>query len=465
MSQRAPSLKWRLAAILLAALTALIAANAVSSYRTALAAITTAHDRSLLAVARVIAERVDLRAGQVVVEVPYVALDFFESTLRGRVYYKVSGLNREFVSGFAALPPLPATAPRTDDYLALAHFHDAEFQGEPVRMVGLHQPVHDESARGMALVQVAETLVSREELTRRLFLDTLGRQFLVVAIAAALVAAGIRQGMRPLDRVSAELAGRRPGDLSPIAEAGVPAEVAPLVTGMNRYVILLKDLLDEQERFIADASHQVRTPLAVLRTQVDLALRETDPERLRDTLAALSRSLAETVQVTNQLLGRARARHGLSVKRHAPHDFAASVRQVCLDAAPAAVAREIDLGFDGAPMVVVRGDEGLLREAARNLVDNAIRYTPRGGRVTVSLHDDARSDPRLEVEDNGPGIPPELREKAFEPFFRLDPQGAQGAGLGLAIVRDIVRSHDGEVRLESATGGSGLRVVVRLPRG
>ena len=462
MRWKPASLKNQLVVALLAAVAVLVAASAFSAYRTALAAITTAYDRSLLAVAHVIAERVDIRSGQVFVEVPYFALDFFESDLRGRVYYKVSGLHGEFVSGFSDLPPLPAGVPRTDVYYSLAHFHDASFRGDPVRMVSLYQPVQDEGSRGMALVQVAETLVSRDTLTRRIFLDTLARQLAVAALAVALVIAVVWYAMRPLERMSAELAGRKAGDLSPLVGGDAPAEVAPLVAAMNRYVGRLKDLLDEQERFIADSSHQMRTPLAVLRTQADLALRETQPARVRETLEALSRSLAETVQVTNQLLSRARARHGLAMPHHAPLDLAAVVRQICLDVAPAAVARGLDLGFEGTPTLIMLGDEGLLREAVRNLLDNAMRYTPEGGRITVRV-DAGEGGALLEVEDSGPGIPAEQRERAFEPFVRLDPNAGEGSGLGLAIVRDVVLAHGGDVTLGSGARGRGLRVSVRLP--
>jgi two-component system sensor histidine kinase TctE len=465
MRWKPASLKYQLVLALLAAGAVLVAASAFSAYRTALAAITTAYDRSLLAVAHVIAERVDIRSGKVFVEVPYFALDFFESDLRGRVYYKVSGLHGEFVSGFSDLPPLPAAVPRTDVYYSLAHFHDERFRGDPVRMVSLYQPVQDEAARGMALVQVAETLVSREALTRRIFLDTLARQLAVAALAAVLVLAVVWYAMRPLERMSAELEARKAGDLSPLAGEGAPSEVAPLVASMNAYVSRLKDLLDEQERFIADASHQMRTPLAVLRTQVDLARRESEPARVMETLEALSRSLADTIQVTNQLLSRARARHGLAVRRRSPVDLDAAVRQVCLDLAPAAVARGVDLAYEGTPTLLVYGDEGLLREAARNLLDNALRHTPAGGAITVRVDAADDGSALLEVEDTGPGIPAELWERAFEPFVRLDPAAGEGSGLGLAIVRDVVLAHGGEVTLGPGADGRGLKACVRLPGG
>lgn len=458
----ARSLQSRLLWWLLPSLAILVAVNSVSSYRTALQAVNTAYDRSLLAVARAVADRVELRGGRVVVEVPYVALDFFQSDLRGRVYYRVGGLDGLAVSGYDDLPPLPPGVPRSEDYFALAHFYDDQYRGEAVRVVALLQPVFDEAARGMALVQVAETFVSREALTRKVMIDTLVRQLLLVALAALVIAMVVRVAFRPLGRLRAELDARTAADLSPIDSHDAPREVAAMVAGMNDYVGRLRSTLDRQERFIADASHQLRTPLAVLRTQAGLALREDDPSRLRETLAAMDRSVGDTIHLANQLLTRARAQHGIATPAFADLDLAQVAREACLELGAGAVAKRIDLGFEGENAVPVRGDPTLMRELVKNLVDNAIRYTPEDGRVTVRLSRPGEA-PAIEVEDSGEGVAAADRERIFDPFHRLASSKQPGVGLGLSIVRDIARAHAADIELADGPGGTGLLVRVRFP--
>ncbi len=457
-----PGLQARILGWLLPALVLLVAVNSVSAYRSSIAAVNTAYDRSLLAVARAVADRVELREGRVFVEVPYVALDFFQSDLRGIVYYRVGGLDGQAVSGYDDLPAPPAGAPLTQDYFALARFYDDHYRGDPVRVVALEQPVFDEHARGMALVQVAETLTSREALTRGLMLATLGRQSLLVALAALVIVGVVRVAFRPIQRLRAELDARAAVDLSPIDPSGVPGEVAGVVAAMNGYMARLKGTLERQERFIADATHQLRTPLAVLRTQAGLALREEDPARLRETVAAMDRTAADTAHLASQLLTRARAQHGIALPADETVDLAECARWVCLDLGGEAVARGVDLAFESADRVPLRGDPTLLRELVKNLVDNAIRYTPAGGHVTVRVPPGGAA-PAIEVEDSGAGVAAADRERIFDPFYRVATTGQPGMGLGLTIVRDIARAHGAAVELEDGAGGAGLRVRVSFP--
>ncbi len=459
----AQGLQSRLLWWLLPALALLVAVNSVSAYRTALKAVNTAYDRSLLAVARAVADRVELRDGRVAVEVPYIALDFFQSDLRGHVFYRVGGLDGAAVSGYDDLPRVPSGLPRSEDYFALASFYTAEYRGEPVRIVALHQPVFDDRIRGMALIQVAETLVSREALTRKLMVDTVASQLLLVALAALVIVVVVRVAFRPLGRLRSELDARAAGDLSPIDTRGVPREVGALVAGMNDYVGRLKGALDRQERFIADATHQLRTPLAVLRTQTGLALREDDPARLRETVAAMDRSVGDTINLANQLLTRARAQHGIATPAFEELDLAKVAREACLELGTGAVARRIDLGFEGEHAVPMRADPTLIRELVKNLVDNAIRYTPEGGRVTVRMSAPGEA-PAIEVEDSGEGVAAADRERVFEPFHRLASSSQPGVGLGLSIVRDIARAHGADIELGDGSGGIGLKVRVRFPR-
>lgn len=466
MRFRAPrfeSLQARLLAWLLVALGVLVAVTSFFAYREALRAADTAYDRSLLAVARVVAERVELSGGRVTVEVPYVALDFFQADLRGRVFYRVSGLRGEFVSGFDDLPPLPASIARSEDYFALARFYDTTYRGDPVRVVALHQPVFDERDRGMALIQVAETRVSREGITGRLLRGTLLRDLLLVLLAGAVIVIGVRVALRPVERLHAELEARDGGDLSPLEAGTLPTEIRPVVEGMNDYMRRLREVLDAQERFIADASHQLRTPLTLLKTQSELALREDDPARMRETVEAIHRSTTEMAHLADQLLARARAHHGIGNPSIGDADLAAAARQACLDLAPAAVARAVDLGFDARGDTVLRGDGVLLQELARNLIDNAIRYSVEGGSVAVRVWGDGGCV-SLEVEDSGSGIAASDRDRVFDPFFRAH-AGGTGVGLGLAIARDIATAHRARIELADTSTGTGLLVRVRFSCG
>lgn len=455
------SLKARLLTWLLVALALLLAPMSYLAYQDALTAANTAYDRSLLTVAKVIAERVDLRERQVVVEVPYVALDFFEADLRGRVYYRVSGLQGEFVSGFTDLPPLPTGVPRSDDYYSLAHFYDSTYRGEAVRVVALLQPVFNAQARGMALVQVAETANSRELVSRRLLRHTVMRELLLVALAGVVILLVVRAALRPMQRLHDDLATREANDLSALPAEAVPAEVRPIVQGMNGYMQRLRELLVARERFVADASHQLRTPLTLLKTQTELALREADADRLRETLKAIDRSVSDTVRLANELLGRARVHNDLANPRVEGVDLVGPAREACLELAPLAVAKGVDLALRNEGAVPLRGDALLLREMARNLVDNAIRYTPPGGHVSVEVAV-AGDRAMLTVEDSGIGIAPADRERVFDPFFRAS-STERGVGLGLTIARDIARAHHGVIDLGDAVGGTGLRVRAVLP--
>jgi len=247
------SLRQQLLRWLILPLVALVALNAVSLYRDALEAADVAYDRSLLSSTRALAERVTVKDGKVVANVPYVALDSFETDTLGRIYYKVTGLDGETVSGYDDLPPVPAGVPRSDLYPALVRFYHASYNGEPVRIAALLQPVYDDSMRGIALIQVGETLDARNALSRDILLNTLWRQALLVLAVAALVWFAVRLVLRPLMRLKNEVETRPLSDLSTIDQALVHKEVRPLVAAMNGTMARMQGLIASQRRFIADA--------------------------------------------------------------------------------------------------------------------------------------------------------------------------------------------------------------------
>jgi two-component system sensor histidine kinase TctE len=460
-SLRNQLLRWLLAPLIL-----LVAINSVSLYRDALDAADMAYDRSLLASTRALAERVSVKDGKVVADVPYVALDSFETDTLGRIYYKVTGLSGETVSGYDDLPPVPKGVPRSELYPALVRFYHADYNGEPVRIAALLQPVYDDSMRGIALIQVGETLEARRALSRRILLNTLLRQAVLVLAVATLVWFAVRLVLRPLMRLKSEVETRPLSDLSNVDQALVHREVRPLVGAMNGAMARLQNLIASQRRFIADASHQLRTPLAVLKTQAELALRENDVDAMRAIVRSIAGTTDSAVHLANRLLTLARIEHGSETfDAFEPVSLPAIVRHVGLELALPAVDKEIDLALEAPDEALVPGQALMLHELASNLVDNAIRYTPRGGTVLLRVRVQAGSVV-LEVQDSGPGIPEAEREKVFTPFYRMVATmeaNPSGTGLGLAIVRDIAALHKADLVLDRADGATGLKITVTFP--
>jgi two-component system sensor histidine kinase TctE len=460
-SLRNQLLRWLLIPLLI-----LVAVNSISAYNNGLEAADLAYDRSLLASTRALAERVSIKDGKVVADVPYVALDSFETDTLGRIFYKVTGINGETVSGFDDLPPVPANVPRSEAYPALVRFYHAEYNGQPVRIAALLQPVFDDSMRGIALIQVGETLDARRGLSRKILFDTLLRQGLMLLAVATLVWFAVRLVLRPLMRLKSEVETRDLKDLSGADPALVHKEVRPLVAAMNTTMARMQNLIASQRRFIADASHQLRTPLTVLKTQAELALRENDGAAMRAIVQSIAATTDSTVHLANRLLTLARIEHGSEAARMAPLSLPDIVRQVGLELALPAVQKNIDMSLEAPADLVIDGQALMLHELVSNLVDNAIRYTPAGGQVVLRVL--ARDDggALLEVDDSGPGIAEAEREKVFRPFYRstasLD-TNQDGTGLGLAIVRDVASVHGARIELAQGSGGRGLKVSVAFP--
>jgi two-component system, OmpR family, sensor histidine kinase TctE len=459
-SLRNELLRWLLVPLVL-----LVALNAVSVYDNALDAADLAYDRSLLASTRALAERVSVRDGRVVADVPYVALDSFETDTLGRIFYKVTGINGETVSGFDDLPPVPANVARSEAYPALVRFYHASYNGEQLRIAALLQPVYDEKMRGIALIQVGETLDARRGLSRKILFDTLLRQAVMLLAVGTLVWFAVRLVLRPLMRLKTEVETRELSDLSDVDQALVHREVRPLVAAMNGTMARMQNLIASQRRFIADASHQLRTPLTVLKTQAELALREDDPQALRAIVRSMAGTTDSAVQLANGLLALARIEQGNQAAAMVQVELDDIVRQVCIELAPQALQKGIDLSLDAAAEVPARGQALMLHEMASNLLDNAIRYTPAGGKVALRVFAEG-GKACMEVEDSGAGIPEAERDKVFTPFYRLSQSmevNPGGAGLGMAIVRDIAAVHGATVELAAGAGGKGLLVRVVFP--
>jgi two-component system sensor histidine kinase TctE len=461
---RSVSLRRYLLAGILLPVGLLIALNAVSLYRETLKALNTAYDRTLLASAKSIGEQLDVEGfdaqARLRATVPYSALEAFEADTQSRLYYRVSGLDGAVISGFADLPFWRGRIPDQGAYAALVDFYDAEFRGEQVRVAVLLQPVASQVGRGMAVIQVAETLELRRTLTRRILIDTLWRQVVLMLVIAGVVVLVVQRATRPVRRLSSELQARPEGDLTPISAIGAPRELLPLVDATNEVMTRLAHLLENQKRFVRDTSHQLRTPLAVLKTQVQSALREDVPPR--QALGEIQETVERATVLANQMLSLAKVEQLRQQADTAVTDLAQAVRTIALELSPLIADKDLDFDIETQASPVL-GHEWMLRELTRNLLHNAIRHTPPGGQLSVRVVAD-RNAAALTVADGGPGIPAELRTRLFQPFSAGDVRN--GSGLGLAICHEIVRALGGTIELENRENHgrvTGLDATVRLP--
>jgi two-component system sensor histidine kinase TctE len=373
------------------------------------------------------------------------------------VYFQVLGLRGELVAGDSEIPGVEGGA-RED--AGTLRFRDENIHGDEVRVAYQFVPVSP--GRWPVLVQVAETRHKREQLASRIISGVLLPQFAIIPLAVILVWLGLTRGLAPLNRLQLRIRQRRPDDLSPINLRSVPEELKPMVAAFNDMMARLDDNLDAQQRFIAAAAHQLKTPLTGLKTQTELALQETDCVQLHDYLQRIAAGVDRASHLTYQLLQLARA-EASHEQPHAmePVDLEELALAVTAHCVPRALARNIDLGFEeaGAEMKI-SGVPLLLREMIDNLVDNAIKYTPTGGRVTVRLR--AAPDWALEVEDTGIGIAEEDRPRVFERFYRVLGTDAEGSGLGLAIVREIAELHRARIEVLPGPGGQGTLIRVHF---
>jgi two-component system, OmpR family, sensor histidine kinase TctE len=450
-SLRAQLLLWMVVPIAVVA-----ALDAITSYGAAVESATIVQERMLLGAARVIGEEVRMEDGVLQVLVPPAALEMFASPSRDRVFYRATDDRDALLTGYFDLP-LPPHRPRSEE----ATYFDAVLRDRPIHVVAYSQPLLAAPERGSVLIEVGQTLDGRDALARDIWLAAARRQLLLVAVMAILLWLGLGRGVRPVLHLRDRMLARQPGSVEPLDEKAVPLELQPLVSAVNDYAERLDRHMSAHSRFIADASHQLRTPLTLLNTQVSYAMRNDDPALREEALHAIQASVQHGIRLVKQLLAFTTAEAGpQGAGASEPVDLVALATTVLEREAWLAQERAIDLGFESdAPQAHVNGQRQLLTELVANLVDNAVRYTQPGGRVTVSVRAGGERS-TLVVEDNGPGVPPEQRERVFERFFRLDNGQSDGCGLGLAIVREIARAHGARVSLADAPSGRGLAAVV-----
>lgn len=458
---KGPRLQRTLLAWLLGPLLALLALDTAVSAWTSLRAADLAHDRTLHEIARELALHV--RAGP---QGPQLALSPAAARILlvdadDRLFFRVTSASSRVLGGDPALAVPADMAPG-----APPRSWRGQLNGQPVRVAAAWLPM-EEGAGGVVLVQVAETLNRRNQLALEILAHAIVPQLLLIALAGAAVWVGVRRGLLPLQRVREDVSVRSHRDLQPLPLREVPTEVRPLVAEVNELMQRLGQALDLQQRFIADAAHELKTPVSALKAQIELALREDDPRRLHEALARLHEGVERLSRMVRQLLALARNEPAAAASlRRLPLDLGALALEASMDWAPVALRRRIDLGYEGdesARSVRIEGDADRVRELLNNLVDNAIRYSREGGRVTVSVREDGRGGVVLAVTDDAPRIAPAERERVFERFHRILGTAADGSGLGLSIVSEIAALHAAEVALQEDPQGPGNCFSVRFP--
>jgi len=442
------SLRAHLLQMLLPPIAALLALGAVVAYYPSIEPAKEAYDQALVDIGIAIGAQVRVSPTAYGFDLPAAMEQVLRTDRSDSIFYRVISPGGLEIGGDPALP--------ASDSDAMAY--DAVYKGQKVRVVTVQTPC----GRSTCTVLVAETTVKRTRLARELLVTSLLPGMLIALATLVIVWFGVKRGLWPLAQLSEEIKARSPRDLRPIDAQAAPEETRPLVSALNGLLEEVSRAAQNQQRFLANAAHQLRTPLAGLRAHTELALAQPMPDSCRAHLEQVHQATIRTARLANQLLALARAEpggsgspSGLNLKSVVEGEADGWVHQ--------ALARDVDLGFE-LERAPVRGDALLLREALANLVHNAIEYSQRGGRVTVRTGERGGKS-FAEVEDDGPGIAPQERERVLERFYRVPGTPGTGSGLGLAIVREIAAGHGALIELGEGAGTKGCRVALTFPHG
>jgi len=450
--QNSVTLRRRLLTLLLLPLTLLLIVSLAADYRIAYGPANEAYDHALGDDAVALAGRVRFQDGRLQVDLPAAAEEVLRTDHSDKEFLSIYGPDGIFLAGD---PDLRADPPQAGHNPRLT---DAEFRARKVRKASYRVL----AANGEVTITVAETTRKRELAGSKILAGMMVPNILLIFATLALVYVGIRRGLAPLTLLSEKISQRAAHDLSPLPAGNVPGEAEPLIKAMDGLIEDLRSAAIAQQAFLANAAHQMKTPLAGLQTQLELHVAEL-PDAYRGRGVRLLEATRRLGHLTHQLLALARSAPDADVSQAKQAvdlgKLLESNASVWFDFA---LAREIDLGFETAP-VVIPGSAWLLAELIANLIDNALNYTPPGGKVTARCGYDNEGMPYLEVEDDGPGIPPAERERIFERFYRTEGTSGQGTGLGLAIVKEVAERHGANISVNSATAQGGTRFRVSFP--
>jgi two-component system sensor histidine kinase TctE len=446
------SLKTGIFVSLVIPLIVFIAIESVLSYFVTLHYVNKTYDRWLLDSARALAQEIKVRDTKILVELPLAALEIVKWDDSDKTYFKITSAKRGLLAGESMVPepssPVDWTTP---------NFFKASIHGDAVRVVSMR--VLKKETQDTFFVHVAETLNKRQEMMIDIMAADLVPQFALVIIASLYLLMGLKRGLKPLHILTNEIAKRSSRDLSPIAETHVFSEVRTLTNTINDLLQRLAHAISAQQRFIANAAHQLRTPLAGFVVQTERALGEHDLAAMKPALLQMRTSADRLSHTVTQLLVLAKSEPVDGMNELKPVDLYQLVRSTCIDWAPRALKRQIELSFECSKQpLTVQGDEVLLRELLANILENSILYGYEQGHITVSLS--SKPNPTLVVEDDGPGIPNCEKNKIFERFYRMPDSPGEGCGLGLAIVKEIAELHKARLELSQINARGGTRVVL-----
>jgi len=449
------TIRRRLLLILIGPLALLLAIGVVLDYAAGVVPLRAAFDQALVNETLAAAAQLRARAGGTVeFDLPPQAIEMLRADKYDTVYYLVLGPHDEFIAGDEGLP---TAAPDHEN----PSFLDAQFNGKFIRGVTYRHATE----AGVVTIAVAETTNKRDQAWHRMLISILVTDTLQFAAILLLIWVGVRLGLRPLIALRAQIDSRSAQDLAPLDETHVPGEVRPLTQALNRLFATVRSNAQSQQQFLANAAHQLRTPLAGLQTQLELLRHDTDASFVRERLIGVLEGTRRLSHTANQLLALARAEPTAT----AAVDFGdVDLRELAEEAVAKhfdrALRQHIDLGVEAA-RAKARGSAWLLREMLANLVDNALAYTPADGRVTVRCGLTAATPAQsyVEVEDDGPGIPPDQRARVTARFYRTPGTSGDGCGLGLAIVDEIVRGHHALLDISNGANDRGTRVRVTFP--
>ena len=428
----------------------------ILAFRVALIYAEKAIDQSLTQSVLALARQVKPIGSGLLVDFPRAAQAVLEQDPKDRLAYMVSSPPGSFLLGNGKLPGPPNEVLIVDNVPTL---YEITLEGKPMRVASMELSFGDGPAVQRMRVQVAKSLAVQEAIASELVRDVLSPLLVLGAVLSFLMYAGIRRGLAPLKRLEAQLANRNAASLSPIELTQAPQEVHSLAHALNQLLATVRRSLTQEKQFLNDAAHQLRTPLAGLISQTELAMQETEPQALHERLQKVHKGAQRSAHLVHQLLALARTEIDVTLQQV---DIAALAREVAREWTPKAVAAGIDLGFEGEDHLQVSGDRLLLREALTNLIDNALRYCPRNSSVTLRVRSQSIQVCWVEVEDTGSGVTESNLPKLFERFWRAS-ELPGGCGLGLAIVAEIAQRHAGSVHA-IPTHPHGLTIRLELPR-
>ena len=461
------SLRNQLFSWLLVLLLPLIFISAIAGYYLASQYTNLAYDKSLYRTALALADQVSLEALGAQVNLPQVAKDLLEFDEDDDIYIRILGPRGDLLTTHSYLP-LPSTYPKADQ----SQYYYATLNGEKLRVVIYTLPISPETAastsQNSVYVMVGESLTKRAEMANEILFNMLIPQLIIIVLVSGLLFFGIKRGLHPLNKLKTDLSQRNFNDLSPIDNSKAPTELRPLLNAFNDLLARVSGGISKEQRFIADAAHQLKTPLAGLKTQAELALREKNPDKIAHALGQINQASGNLSHMINQLLVLSKAEpDSATYLTFTPVDLCQLAQAVTGDWVAVALQKNIDLGFEstgllaGNKTAIVNGNALLLRELMNNLIDNAIRYTPASGHITVGI--------RLEnktvifyVQDNGIGLAAESQALVFERFYRVLGTQQEGCGLGLTIVQEIAERHGATVTVTSEGEGEGTLFLVRF---